>query len=327
MNLSHSRITTFQQCQRRYRHEYVDGYRPVSKPQPLRFGSLIHVALETWWRAIAAGAANPLDQALYAMVDNKHVADPFDLALARALITGYHCRWIGDARAWTVLAVEEDFDLAVGAVDGHDIHLRGRIDVLVEDQQGTFVVEHKTSAALEPNAPFWRKLRLAPQATAYYLGAEAILGRPVDGCIYDVLGKPGLKPAKATANPKFRKDGQPYANQRMQDETPDEFEVRLLEELARDPDLYFQRPIETRLSDERDAFRAQLHAVARQIDFAHHDGGFPMNPEACFGPFGRSECPFFCVCSREQSIDDPFLFHRADGAEELIHANDPGTEA
>ena len=327
MNLSHSRIQTFQQCQRRYRYGYVDGYRPVAKAQPLRFGSLMHDALETWWRAVGLGDHNALHQALYAMAYNKHVADPFDLALARTLIAGYHCRWIDEASRSTVLAVEEDFDLAIGAVDGHDIHLRGRVDVLIENEQGTFVFEHKTTASIDPGSPFWRQLRLAPQATAYYLGAEAILGRPVDGCVYDVLGKPGTKPSKATANPKFRKDGQPYANTRLADETPEEFEVRLLEVLASDPDTYFQRQLETRLADECDAFRAQLHAVARQIDFAHHDGGFPMNPEACFGPFGRSECPFFCVCSREQSIDDPFLFYRADGAEELIHASDPGTEA
>jgi hypothetical protein len=49
--LSASRLRSARSCQRLHRFQYVDGVRPVVESEPLRFGHLIHVGLEAWWKA------------------------------------------------------------------------------------------------------------------------------------------------------------------------------------------------------------------------------------------------------------------------------------
>lgn len=49
--LSASRLRAARSCQRLHRFQYLDGIRPVTDADSLRFGSLIHLGLEAWWRA------------------------------------------------------------------------------------------------------------------------------------------------------------------------------------------------------------------------------------------------------------------------------------
>ena len=49
--LSASRLRAARSCQRLHRFHYLDGVRPVVEADTLRFGTLIHRALEAWWRA------------------------------------------------------------------------------------------------------------------------------------------------------------------------------------------------------------------------------------------------------------------------------------
>jgi hypothetical protein len=49
--LSASRLRAARSCQRLHRFQYLDGIRPVTEADSLRFGSLIHRGLEAWWRA------------------------------------------------------------------------------------------------------------------------------------------------------------------------------------------------------------------------------------------------------------------------------------
>lgn len=49
--LSHSALSTFQACKRKYFHRYVQGIERVDeeRSEALLFGSLFHLALEAWW--------------------------------------------------------------------------------------------------------------------------------------------------------------------------------------------------------------------------------------------------------------------------------------
>jgi hypothetical protein len=49
--LSTSRLSAYRACPRLHKHRYLDGYRPAVEADVLRFGSLLHVGLEAWWRA------------------------------------------------------------------------------------------------------------------------------------------------------------------------------------------------------------------------------------------------------------------------------------
>lgn len=50
--VSNSEISTFRSCQRKHHYSYRLGYRPHQKSDALRFGTLIHLGLEAWWKAV-----------------------------------------------------------------------------------------------------------------------------------------------------------------------------------------------------------------------------------------------------------------------------------
>ena len=132
----------------------------------------------------------------------------------------------------------------------------------------------------------------------------------MQGCLYDVLSKPNLKPYKKSAEVKLKKDGTPYANQRLEDETPEQFEARILEDIAADPAGYFGRAEVVRLEDEVVEAVQDIWQFGRMLRENDLRGFYPRNVDACIR-FGRP-CPFFGVCAGEASLDDPELFRRTE---------------
>jgi|SRR5208337_2006898 len=84
--LTQSSIRCYRSCPRRYFYRYVKRVRSLSdEAAPLRVGTLIHLALEVWWKT---GGNLPL--ALGALDASK---DPYERAKMRAMIICYHARW------------------------------------------------------------------------------------------------------------------------------------------------------------------------------------------------------------------------------------------
>ena len=50
--ISISRLAAYRRCPRLHRIRYVDLVRPVDEAETLRFGKLVHLGLEAWWRAM-----------------------------------------------------------------------------------------------------------------------------------------------------------------------------------------------------------------------------------------------------------------------------------
>ncbi len=121
-----------------------------------------------------------------------------------------------------------------------------------------------------------------------------------------MLARPTTKPAKETANKKYRKDGQLYANMRAADETPDEYRARLRADIAENPDAYYQRGIVVRTErDEREAAE-DLWQTAQLIAYSVERGYHPRNSKSC-RTYG-SLCSYYGVCSGVESLDDPLKF-------------------
>lgn len=309
--LTNSRTKAARACQRLHHIEYVLGFRPVVEAEVLRFGTLMHRALEAWW---LADEGRRLIDALAALADGE--TDPFDLARAQVLITAYDTRWGPEMGNYLVLSVEAKFlrDLRNPATGrpSQTFALSGRIDVIVKDLRDgrVLVVEHKTSAEdISPGSEYWRKLRIDSQVSTYFDGA-ASLGHEVAGCLYDVIGKPALRPLKATPEEsrKYTKQGALYANQRATDETPDEYRQRLAEAVQEDLGRYLQRGEVSRLESEMDEARYDIWQTAQQIIEAKRNNRAPRNPDAC-SRWGRT-CPYFDVCTGAASLEDPALFKK-----------------
>lgn len=308
--LTNSQTKTGRRCLAEHHFDYDLGYRPVSKAEALRFGNLIHLGLEAYFRAPEAR----FEAALAAM--QPHATDAFDWVRASVLLQGYDARW--GAEELEVLAVEQEFRAPLINPDtgaaSRTWRLAGKIDVIVRNLHDglVYVVEHKTSSDdTSPGSIYWQLLRIDSQVSIYYSAAK-VLGYDVAGVIYDVIGKPGIKPLKATPveSRQYKKDGSIYAKQREQDETPEQFRERLVEKIAENPDRYYSRGTVVRLEEEEKNAAFDVWCTAKTIREAQLTGRYPRNPDAC-RRYNRV-CGFLPVCTGESSLEDESLYVRRD---------------
>ena len=117
------------------------------------------------------------------------------------------------------------------------------------------------------------------------------------------LVRPAQRPLKATPveKRKVTKAGALHKGQRLEDETPEAFEVRVADAIAENPAAYYARGTVVRLVDELPALRRDLVQTVDLIRYAERTNQHPRNPDAC-AKFGRL-CGFFAVCSGSADID------------------------
>lgn len=277
----------------------------------------------------------PLDAALAALPDN---LDAFDAAKARAMVQGYAVEW--DDRAVEVLAVECEFahplydDLGLE----HPHWLRGgKIDLVIRDESGAVVViDHKTSSEdVGAGSTYRKRLILNGQASQYMHAAGTMFGCEPDRFCFDVLCKPRIAPIKATPvesrkytaekwvkHPDCKGKGcsgctdgktmaEPsrlYAGQRTEDETPLEYERRVLVAMQEAPDAFFARIDITRSEAELADHTRAIAADALLMDIVRERRIDGPNDDACL-KYG-SPCEFWDVCTGTASLDDPTRFVR-----------------
>ena len=338
-----SELKSFRRCPREHRIAYREGIRPAQAAEALRFGTLVHRALEAWWRA----GVDRLAAALEALSTAPDV-DPYDLARAEALVIGYDARW-GGAPLET-LAVEVEFraplvNPATGAAS-RTYQIGGKLDAIARDVSTgrTLIVEHKTASAsvdLEAGAPYWRRLQLDGQVSMYFAGARA-LGFEPDACLYDVVAKPAQRPRQIPlvdeqgvrivvdqAGERVRtKDGKRWRETadtaagyvvQTRPETVEEYRARLLDAIAEAPEQFYRRGEVVRLADEESDAAHDVWQTARAMREAELAGRAPRNVDACerYGSF----CQFFDACTNTASLDDPIRFRRAERAHEELATN------
>src|SRR6185503_19278503 len=299
------------------------GYRALEDSDALRFGDAFHVGLEAWW--LGKGVDFAIE------VATARAADPYEAAKLRVLLRGYDARWGSELHE--VVGVEQEFRAPLinpetGAAS-RTFALAGKLDVLLARR----FVEHKTTSEdIGPGSIYWRRLTLDSQVSTYYAGAKS-LGHEVDGCIYDVIRKPALRPSQVPLKDehgfkivldaqgqrvrtkdgkKWRETGDTALGYELQTrpETPAEYELRLAEDVCANPDRYYQRGEVVRLeADEREAAQDtwQISRALREDELAER---YPRNPDSCMR-YGRV-CAYFDVCTGVASLDDRSRFERVD---------------
>jgi hypothetical protein len=327
--ITNSELRTRRRCAREYFHMYVQGYRLIEDKPELRFGSMFHDGREELWRS------GSLDAAIAAAVAG--AADEYEAAKVRVLLTGYEARWGGPPDDLVDTEVEFRAPLinpATGAASRTFV-LGGKIDALMKRR---FNELKTTSEDIGPGSIYWRRLTLDPQVSTYYAGAKA-LGHEVDSCEYDVVRKPALRPSQVALTDesgtkivhdqsgqrvrtkdgkKWRETGdtaQGYVLQ-TRPETPAEYETRLTEDVAANPDKYYQRGEIVRLeADEREA-QQDAWQLTRSMREAELAGRFPRNPDSCMR-YGRV-CAYFDVCCGTAALGDTTRFERVDNVHQEL---------
>lgn len=296
--LTVSRLRAYRRCARYERLSYVDGWRPVRDSEALHFGTLVHAGLEAWWTAHRHNAPELAREAAMAAVVGK-AADPFTQVKVEELLRGYDARW-ADQRC-EIDGVEDQFSAPL--LNPQTMRrskvwtLAGKIDARATIDGRRLIVEHKTTSEdISPAADYWIKLQMDHQLSIYTLGAEA-LGWPPDGCLYDVLKKPALRPLEANSR-------------RAAPETPDEFRARLRAAIDEEPERWFQRREIPRMESQLIEFLDDAWNQGASMAADHKAGRAPRNPEACH-LFGR--CPYWAVCSVGLRPEEhPDLFRRVE---------------
>lgn len=246
------------------------------------------------------------------------------------LLAGYHWYW-GGSLGETVIATEQAFELPLRNPEtGHPsrtFRRAGKIDKIVRLFDDRLAIrEHKTTRDdISPDSDYWQHLDIDEQISEYILAARD-LGYPVVTIDYDVIRKPAIEPklvpvldsdgkkivldaeGNRVRRTNIKRDGNPgvghgewiqsgsaekgWALQQRR-ETPEEFGIRLLDDIYKRPAFYYQRREIPRLDDDLEEYRHDLWAVGQQYADSRRLGRWFRNTGACKSLGG---CEFLAVC-------------------------------
>lgn len=313
-------------CDREHHFAYTLGIRTRDEAAPLTFGTFIHKGIEAF--LTGEPFVGTLD-------------DPYENERAHAMLDGYRLRWADDE--YVAIAVEVPFDTElVNPATGHaslTYRLGGKLDAVMRHQVtlDEWIQEHKTSSEdITPGSTYWAKLRLDAQVSTYMVGARS-LGFTPRGVLYDVLKKPQQRPSQiplldldgmkivldAQGQRVRTKDGKKWRESadsaqgyvlQTRVETPEEYGARIREDIAENPNAYYQREPVVRLEEEEKEAAADTWQIAARIRESRRTGIAPRNPDAC-SRFGRM-CSYWPVCSGETTLENPERYVKV----ERVHA-------
>ena len=301
--LTYSALNTFRNCPRKYKNRYLDNLRPRERAEALSFGSVIHTAIELWYRS--SNTESRLRDVL-AYIDDafeNRVVDSNRMVqwhLATAMIRGYAERYATED--FEVVEVEKEF---VGEIRNPDtgrqsqtFRIAGKVDGIVRCHDGLYLIEHKTASTVDANYldKLWTDTQIA--LYCYYLRE---LGYPIVGVIYNVLLKSRLKQGKGETQEEYEvrhaelaaknKSGKSTAKLQMP-ETDEEFQARLTEWYSR-PEAFHREFIY--LSEDRLAMlQDEVWEITQQYLDARRRGKWLLNTSNCFSY--QRPCEYLAYC-------------------------------
>lgn len=261
-----------------------------------------------------------LEQALTAIADFPAPDEESQLIAAkvRGLVIGYDHRW-RDA-GWVTESTEEVFILPVinpeTGAKSRTFAQAGKFDGIVTRDSRKYLLEHKTTSedVADPNSPYWRRLTIDSQVSSYVL-AKWQQGDKLDGTLYDVIKKPGIRPkeiAKAdlqhilTSRSYFGFEvPEPIQNRLINTVKPREcgelYAMRLASECIENPDKYFQRRVVPRLDSDIAEYAQELWDVSQSVIESRRRNAHYRNSGACMEY--NTPCRFLGICSGFDSPD------------------------
>lgn len=232
-------------------------------------------------------------------------------AKCRGLMIGYDNRWKN--AGWETISVEQVFHLPViNPETGHPsrtFQQAGKYDGIIAREGRDYLLEHKTTSEdiSDPNSSYWRRLVIDSQVSAYVL-ANWQDGRKLDGTVYDVIKKPGIRPKQLTnAECKEIVQGGTYLGYQLSEELrcsvvtskqvePLElYSIRLTDDTLNNPQKYFCRRVIPRMDSEIVEYAKEVWEVGQSIMHARSRDAHYRNSEACV-TYG-APCQFLGICS------------------------------
>lgn len=328
--LTNSSLQTFKDCPQKYLLGYVRRLRTERVADYFRLGGAFHLAVELHGRgvnlagiriAIADNYANPPEWVRGA--DDTLQSWYYEATTVVVLFEGWLTRWAGEGVE--VLVPEGQFSVPIRNPDTGaatpNYRLAGKRDQIVRLDDGRQALgEIKTTSEVidDDDAPYWRRLAIDSQISAYVLAARAE-GITVDSVLYDVTRKPALRPTPVAlvddgakvvldrAGERVRtKDGKKWRETadaaqgytlQTRPCTLEEWRGKLAADIADQPGRYYQRREIPRLESDLAEFAHELWHQQKTLREFELSGRWYRNTRACAG-VGRGTCQFFDLCTR-----------------------------
>jgi len=182
---THSMIKTMRHCPRQAYYKYILRLKPHKLGRPLRFGTWMHSLYEAYYKGEDWRAKHEELTQKFAKLFDEEKEQVGDLP-RECYRTMLSYLWHYKHEVWKVLEVEVmlEADLPDGSV------YRGKIDMLIENQYGLWIVDHKNMRTL-PDLDF----RILDAQSALYIWAALRNKIPVQGHIWNyVRSKPPTIP-------------------------------------------------------------------------------------------------------------------------------------
>ena len=188
---THSMLKTFRRCPKQAEFKYVHRLKPKRLGSPLKRGTWVHSLLELYhsggdWRAEHQRLSTQFAELFDEEKDYYGDMPTEILQIMRSYI------WHYKNDPWEY--IDTEFQLEAELPDG--TIYRGKVDALIENQFGLWLVDHKTHKTL-PDLSF----RLLDAQSALYLWAARENDIPVQGFIWNYIRW------KAPSTPKLLQSG------------------------------------------------------------------------------------------------------------------------
>jgi hypothetical protein len=286
--ISYSGISTFCNCRRAYCYRYIDNIEPIHVSDALSFGKA--------WHAVLAGMyiAKKTGYGAHMMLAHEKILQ------LKAMLEGYKKLYNYDTEGtYGILGIELPFEIMIRPPHkgraARGIRFRGFIDLVIERDDGIWIMEHKTTSSIDGKYidKLWHDLQIMLYAYAY----QEMTGKKVKGIIYNIVQKSRLKQVKGESVEEFNarytelcaksKTGKSNAKRKMP-ETDDEFQERLIKQYS-NADMFHREEI---LCDERRLKEVQSELWNIQKEMKSNN--YYKNRAQCFV---YNECPYFKICN------------------------------
>ncbi len=256
-------------------------------------------------------ATTALSEALARIPQAESPEEELRNAKVAALMAAYHQRWQEQNATLFPVEVEKTVELPIlNPATGRKskkFRWAGKRDAIVRDAQNQlWLVEHKTTSDnIEPGSPYWKRLRIDSQISAYALACLQE-GLEVAGVIYDVIRKPEIEPKKVKPEKDAVLGSFVYFDTIIEGEerdaylsttreTPRMYRGRLYKDATTRSEWYFGRQFVYRTRSELLEYAKELWAFTQELTHARKLGTDQRrNDKSCF--LWRRPCEYLEYC-------------------------------
>lgn len=276
VTITNSALTTFRACPRKFYFLYVLKRKTRKESAALKFGTAMHLELEKVWQKVKPELPEPYNE---------------EAAKIGALLEYYE---IPDFESMDILGVEHIFKMGIEDEDGKpvsDYVYAGKIDVLFQDDEGLWVLDHKTTGKeIKEWGTYWQGLQVDAQMAWYCMAVKAV------GFVYDVIHNPQIKIAAVD-------------RKRAEEEkiTPElAYQKRNCDRIEKDRAKHYQFRRFRKTEQMAAEAMKDLYQQTQALDYAYKNDSFYKNCNSCSGIYGT--CPYLSVCTGLAEIGDNNFF-------------------